>query len=159
MLFEGPYNYTLQLSRNGGNIEKFQEGKKVKFSKSVTLNKLPKIYVILDGKEVLYVGFTSQSVGSRLSGGLKADGKNGYHGYGWKGLEKVELKIFVFEPYSEDEQTKKQQRLFAEAVEAELAFLIRSKTDSWPKYQSEIHFNNVSPKQVRDVAKVIYSHL
>jgi len=95
--------------------------------------KVPKVYILKENSDYLYVGTTTQSISSRLRYGLKADGKAGYHGYKWKTKEKVRLFVWRFENLTMHQ---------VENVEAELAFLIREKTGKWPIYQNEIHFNN-----------------
>lgn len=120
-------------------------------------SKQPKIYVIKSEGDLLYVGYASQSLITRLKQGFRATGKNGYHGYTWKNLEKVEVHAFVF-PILGDTPSK-ESRLYFEAIEAELVYLIRLKTTQWPIFQSEIHFNNLSPKLATENAEEIYNHL
>lgn len=117
-------------------IEEMSTGENAKLIRS----RHPKIYVIKSELEFLYVGYASQSLITRLNQGFRAAGKNGYHGYKWKKLEKVEVHVFVF-PILADTPTK-ETRLYFEAIEAELVFQIRTFTGKWPLYQNEIHFNN-----------------
>ncbi len=59
--------------------------------------------------------------------------------------------VFVFvESYDEN-------RKAIEAIEGEIVYLIRHKTNKWPEYQNEIHFSNV-PGAV-GVAEDIISYL
>ncbi len=44
-----------------------------------------------------------------------------------------------------------------ETVEAEVVFLIRQRTDQWPKYQTEIHFHQ-SNNAHRAAAQAILNH-
>lgn len=110
------------------------------FSKEMIQSRHPKIYVVKSEKTFLYVGYASQSLITRLKQGFKASGENGYHGYKWKKLEKVEINAFVF-PILAD-STAKESRLYFEAIEADLVFQIRTRTGKWPLHQNEIHFNN-----------------
>jgi hypothetical protein len=103
------------------------------FHKRLTKKNVSKIYVIKHESDFLYVGTTTQSLSSRFRYGLKADGKNGYHGYKWKRKESVDLYAWCFDTLSKIE---------IENIEAELVFLIRTKTGKWPQKQNEIHFNN-----------------
>ena len=56
-------------------------------SENLIRSKQPKIYVVKSKDDLLYVGYASQSLITRLSQGFRAAGKNGYHGYKWKKLE------------------------------------------------------------------------
>jgi hypothetical protein len=94
---------------------------------------------------VLYIGTTSQSIKTRLNIGIK----NKYS-YKWKDV-KSDLFLFVF-CFPEFDQDK------IENIEAELAFLVRHKTGSWPTKQNEIHFNNEFKEGV-EIAKKIYKEL
>lgn len=105
-----------------------------------------KLYVVKNGRDIYYVGITSQSISSRLRDGFKAEGEHGYHGYKWKDkIKQAELLIWSFPGSTQDH---------VEAIEAELVYFIREKTGKWPKYQMEIHFHGASEKQ-RQVAESI----
>lgn len=105
-------------------------------------DKLPKLYIIKRGKEIYYVGITTQDIRKRLRYGFSATGKHGYHGYKWKDQNTVEILIWCF-PDSSPEHV--------EAIEAELVYFSREKTGKWPKYQMEIHFHGASESE-RQVA-------
>ena len=47
---------------------------------------------------------------------------------------------------------------FIEAVEAEIAYLVRKNTNKWPEHQTEIHFNN-SNDNAEKIAKQIYNKI
>jgi predicted GIY-YIG superfamily endonuclease len=115
------------------------------FFKPLTENKY-KLYVLKKGYEFLYVGITKQSLRNRLRFGFNAKGENGYHGYKWKDLINVKLFVWTFQNYTETQ---------LENIEAELAYLIRKKTNNWPLYQNEIHFNNKFEKG-KEIAKKIF---
>ncbi|WP_057936266.1 hypothetical protein [Algoriphagus resistens] len=117
----------------------------------------PKIYVIKSEEDFLYVGYASQSLITRLNQGFRANGKNGYHGYKWKKLEKVEVHVFVF-PILADTPAK-ESRLFFEAIEAELVFQIRTQTGKWPLSQNEIHFNNYFLEEAERIAGELIEEL
>ncbi len=102
------------------------------FSKPLT-EKGYKLYIIKSKKHFLYIGITRQPLRNRFRLGLKAEGKNGYHGYKWKNIKCVQLFVWIFENYTE---------IQLENIEAELTYLVRNKTKSWPLFQNEIHFNN-----------------
>lgn len=108
--------------------------------------KLPKLYVVKQGKVIYYVGITSQDIRKRLRYGFSAQGKHGYHGYKWKDLDTAELLVWSFPGKTTD----------VEAIEAELVYLIRERTGKWPKYQMEIHFHETFAI-VRRVARSIAS--
>ena len=115
------------------------------FYKKMTINKVPKIYILKSADEYLYVGMTTQSIAIKLKSGLKANGKNGYHGYKWK--DKIDISLYVW-------SLEKLEKLQAENIEAEIVYLIREKTGFWPLSQNEIHFNNDYPEG-KQIAKEI----
>jgi hypothetical protein len=119
----------------------------------------PKLYVVAHGKHIVYVGACPGGhLRRRLQGGLRADGRHGYHGYHWKGLP-VDVHVATnFCPKLTDATCKD----FVEAVEAELVFLIRTAAKRWPTHQSEIHFHNLGvrrDKQVRQTAVELHAAL
>jgi hypothetical protein len=146
-----PEKFTLHLKGNkdsGYKIsDKLQNGILIKkFGSSVT-KKHPKIYVVLSEEKIVYVGYTSDSITNRLRSGLNPANKSkantsgtdthGYSGYKWRGLQNVELLVFVFNGF--EIPVSKAYKLMFENIEAELVHQIKSNGD-WPKYQSEIHF-------------------
>ena len=160
MTYTGPYCYTLFLS---GIVDKRIiakkecDGKPSNFKRPVTLSKTPKIYILKSEDKIVYVGYASQPIGTRLGQGIKAKGLKGYHGYKWKQLDQVELLVYVFdkELKGSKHQDDKPFSLLAEAVEAELVYKVREETGSWPEFQNEIHFNN----DQLDLAKVIVTDM
>lgn len=164
MLSLNPYIYQLEIGGLNDKrrlLHKKQNGKEVKFRKPVTIQGVPKIYVLKKGEDVLYIGFTQQSIGARLSGGMYASGSYGYHGYKWKqDYDEVDLLVFVGdETFNGIPDHDAQIRLKYEAIEAELVYLIREQTKRWPEYQNEIHFNNIHLNDAKEVAKGIYAAL
>ena len=111
---------------------------------------MPKLYMVKNGREIFYVGITSQGISSRLRYGFKAAGEKGYYGYKWKDkITEAELLVWCFSG-----STPKH----IEAIEAELVYFIREKTGRWPKYQMEIHFHGASESE-KQVAKSILARL
>ncbi len=104
-----------------------------KFLKEVNEPNIAKLYLIRDNEFYQYIGTTFQPINARLTQGLKANGKNGYHGYKWKNKSKVELFVWAFYGLNKSE---------IENIEAEIAFKIRNKYGKWVLTQNEIHFNN-----------------
>ncbi len=156
-----PHHYSLSIrgsEKTRRLLHKKKNGKVVNFRKPLTNTQHPKIYVITKNSEILYVGYSSQSITSRITHGLRSEGKRGYHGYGWKQHDDVELFVFVLEPFSGIEKQDKKAKHFAEAIEAELVFLVRTKTDKWPACQNEIHFNNDSPTKARALAAQMFEY-
>jgi hypothetical protein len=122
------------------------------FSGSVA-SRCSKIYVVRDGRRIVYVGSTTQSLRSRLYGALRANGKNGYHGYGWKThTGPLSLDVWVLDGI---DCVKAKRCLIAETVEAEIVFLVRKHDRNWPPHQTEIHFHHSSARE-RAWAKRIY---
>ena len=71
--FEDPYCYTLFLSGEETKRvlkKKVYNGKVTNFTKPVTLSKTPKIYILKHKKEIVYVGYASQSMGLRIGQGM-----------------------------------------------------------------------------------------
>ena len=110
-----------------------------------------KIYIFKKGKTFLYVGITRQRVSSRMSASfrifLKKEKTNqsskGYSGHKFIGdyKDRGALRLYVF-ALAHIIGKKKEAYEEAEAIEAEIVYAIRSKTNKWPRYQNEIHFNN-----------------
>lgn len=164
MNFPLPHRYSLILQETQ-SVHKtmliLEDDKTRRFSTQLTKNKVPKIYVIKIKGEVVYIGYTSQSITTRLNSGLKANGKNGYHGYKWKNAtNEMELLVFVFENVLTGIKAQdKELIMFVEAIEAELVYKFRSQTGNWPKFQNEIHFNNNDREQVLEITKYIYKYM
>lgn len=122
-----------------------------KFSSPASKKNLAKLYTVTENKVLLYIGITSQSMSSRLNSGLKSKGKNGYHGYKWKGIRSgLTLRIWTIQ-----EKELYISHSDVEAIEAEVAFLCRHLSKNWPKYQNEIHFQ-ASSKEHKKIAKKLY---
>ncbi|SFJ23007.1 hypothetical protein SAMN04487893_104187 [Myroides guanonis] len=137
---------TLLENRINSFIDMSTQQSMKSFHKRLVKKRIPKIYVIKENNEVLYVGTTVQSLTARFRYGLKADGSKGYHGYKWKNKECVDIYVWCFETLN---------KVKIENIEAELAFLIRTKTGKWPTYQNEIHFNN-NYEQGKEIADKIF---
>ncbi len=123
----------------------------------------PKIYIFSEGTKILYVGQTIQSIRNRLRQGFKATGSSGYWGYQFRdkrGNNILCLDVWIIDEISEDQ---KEQKLVLESLEAEIVFLYRKNTDSWPEYQNEIHFHhiseNVKQNHIIDCATSIVDHI
>jgi hypothetical protein len=163
-MYRGPFKYKIVLAGDSTNrkiVKKIYNQKAVNFSSPLTKTSLPKLYIISIDKEVVYIGFTSQSITTRLNSGLKADGLNGYHGYKWKNVQdEFELSVFVFQNmFGDHTEENKMYYQFVETIEAELVYLIRNKTGNWPRYQSEIHFHYEKTKTAKEKALDIYTKL
>lgn len=161
MEYKGPFCYVLCLSGSEEKrvlYKKDLEGNVIKFKHPVTKNRTPKIYILKQEEEIVYVGYASQSIGTRLGQGIRANGANGYHGYKWKQALELILYVFVFDHLLIGKKNKEDEPyvLMAEAVEAELVYLIREKTGKWPCFQNEIHFNNENLNKAKGIAAEIY---
>lgn len=109
-----------------------------------------KIYIVMQGNKILYIGTTKDSIRNRIRSGLKANGSHGYHGYKWRHLKSVTLSVWDFENFNQEQ---------IENIEAELAFLVRAKTKRWPEFQNEIHFNNNFSPTGKIIAEKIFRQL
>lgn len=164
MMCTGPYCYTLQLTGEKDKrviATKLCNGIEAKYTLSVTKLSTPKIYILKEGDVVVYVGYTSQSIATRFWQGIRASGFNGYYGYKWKQVNELQLLVFVFDQKLEGNKHDydKTHVALAEAVEAELVYIVRNKTGKWPAYQNEIHFNNSQSDLARTIASEIYQKI
>jgi len=151
MIIDNPYIFELNLKNTQiKSWTEFNSGKIIpKLSKPLTSSDY-KIYVISLQNKVLYVGTTKSSIKSRLNSGLKASGENGYHGYKWKNEKNVRIFIWNFTDLN---------KVQIENVEAELAFIVRTKTGKWPDSQNEIHFNNSYQEKGKVLAEKMYGKI
>lgn len=122
-----------------------------KFSAPATIRGVAKLYTLSQGNTLLYVGIASQPMSSRINSGLKAKGKNGYHGYKWKTIRSnIILRIWT---------VKKGTTFISlaemKAIEAEVAYICRNTSKQWPTHQNEIHFQQSGPEH-RAIAEKIY---
>ncbi|WP_157976112.1 hypothetical protein [Lewinella sp. IMCC34191] len=110
------------------------------------------LYVVVFENEIVYIGEARSSLNTRLHRGFVAyrhylrtgKARNGYKGYKWIEIlnnnNASELKIYSF--LFEKEFDPEERRCEIEAVEGEMAYLVRGILDKWPTYQNEIHFGN-----------------
>lgn len=160
-MYRGPYKYKILLAGDANNRKvdkRIYNEKAINFSSPLTDNYLPKLYVISIDKEIVYVGYTFQSMTTRLNSGLKANGKSGYK---WKNVQdELELSVFVFQAlYGKPTKEYKKYYLFIEALESELVYLVRNKTGNWPKYQNEIRCHYELSKTAKTRAEEIYEKI
>jgi predicted GIY-YIG superfamily endonuclease len=109
-----------------------------------------KIYIVKYKDKIIYVGITKMSFSNRLRIGLSPKHQKGYNGYPWKNLNDVDINILTF-----DDLTNK----YAEAIEAELVYILRNKNNKWPEYQNEIHFRNIVNLDIHGFAESILSDI
>src|SRR5437868_1989196 len=77
----GPERFTLNVIENG-SIVRCSRGLS-RFS-GIATSKRPKIYIASLNGMPIYIGQTTQSMGTRIRMGWSANGQNGYHGYAWR---------------------------------------------------------------------------
>ena len=106
----------------------------------------PKLYVILDNHEPVYVGATIRPIGECLGSGFRSK-----YRYEWRLLQCAYVDIWRLKGV-DDNDTRAM-----ETVEAEVVFLIRETRKQWPKYQTEIHFHQ-SQDSHRKIAMKIASY-
>lgn len=102
-----------------------------------------KIYVLCKKSNIVYIGTTGRNIRTRLRGGIKAM----KYFYKWCDIPKLRLFVWCFDELEQEQ---------IENIEAELAFLVRLKTDKWPKHQNEIHFNNNYGNNGKKIALELY---
>lgn len=133
MNISGPDEYELICSPNSFKV--ISPNNTNKFSGQATTS-IPKIYIIVNNRNPIYVGSTVQGIRNRLQAGYKATGEHGYKGYPWKGkVKNVGLDIWYL-----NDVKKKKWKIEMETIESEVVFLIRENSN-WPQYQREIHFH------------------
>ena len=142
--------YRLRLEN--GSYTLLQGREECSFSPPASTRGVAKLYTLSRRTQLIYVGIAKQPMSARIRYGLTADGKKGYHGYKWKGINATfDLNVWTgqvrgrYVPLDE-----------METIEAEVAFLCRERTGQWPRYQHEIHFFQ-SLKRHRDAASLIYA--
>jgi hypothetical protein len=155
-----PHHYSLFIETTAQKaklLRKEMNGSTTTFKAPLTSKNQPKIYLVRYNDEIVYVGYTSQSISSRLRYGFTAMGESGYYGYKWREhYNQVELAVIVFEKLLIGNKDVDDIYIrFIEAVEAEIVLKIRSKTGKWPKYQNEIHFNNNDLQEASRIATEI----
>ena len=121
-----------------------------------------KVYLFANKEEIFYVGKTSQkSVTSRFLSAFKANREkriSGFKGYEFKNHHTESLlHVFTSADWN-NSGTKKGTALWvddAELIEAEVCYLIRSKTGQWPKYQNEIHFGRFKVEHLQAAKNIL----
>jgi len=145
------------------NIKENRVVPNTEYKQYATNGSVFKIYIVKSKTTILYVGMTVQRISARFASSCRAYRVKSETGIcvpggdsGYKWIEKhnnkesdLDLTIFCF-PEIDD-------RVFIEAVEAEIAFLIRKNTGSWPESQNEIHFHN--DEKAKLVADKIYKEI
>jgi len=144
--FSGPNRYSVKIDQGRCYCVEANGQPAGGFILPDVAGSLSKLYVVKQAEDVLYVGITRQDIRTRLRYGFKAKGENGYHGYKWKDLDRVEMLIWSFPDSRNDD---------VEAIEAEVVFLVRQKTGRWPKYQMEIHFHHGATEVEEDIAQSV----
>ena len=119
-----------------------------KFSGLANTN-VPKLYVVVAGGEVVYVGKAQRPMRERFYGGWNASGKHGYHGYAWRHTH-TEAEVFVW--YQQGDSPDGLVDL--ETLEAEVVFLVRC-AGQWPCGQTEIHFHPSGEKHRALAAQIL----
>lgn len=136
MPIEGPFTYQISFTADEISEVVCPDGRKGKKFIGEASRLVPKLYVVSDGGNPLYVGKTSGRLGARLRGGFTAGGEHGYHGYAWR-HQLMQATIDVWLTVGEEAQ----DLTWIETVEAEVVFLLRQECGQWPEHQTEIHFH------------------
>lgn len=135
-----PERYTVECAKG-----------KPRFS-GIASGKTPKIYIASDEGRPIYVGQTISPMSMRMRTGWNANGKNGYHGYAWRRhLTSAQLDVWSHDDAPEGPLRHRDM----ETVEAEIVYLIRQRTDHWPRFQTEIHFYPSTPEHRRVAASIL----
>lgn len=149
MKISGPETY--QLSINDRKVIVNSRSGENHFVAPATSNKTPKLYIASSKGKLLYVGVTSQSMSTRIRGGMTANGAHGYHGYLWgKKNHNIRLDIWYL-------KASNAPILDLETIEAETVFLYRNESGQWPTDQTEIHFHPSNEEHKKCAAEIIAS--
>ncbi|MGM5002919.1 hypothetical protein AB8A05_29620 [Tardiphaga sp. 538_B7_N1_4] len=145
----GPELYKLTCSPTEYEVE-CQHGHR-KFSGHAN-TKQPKLYVVSVDNRPIYVGLSRRLMRERFWTGWNSTGKRGYHGYKFRHkITSADLAVWTcldrIDPKARD----------MEAIEAEVVFNVRAKTEQWPESQTEIHFQQSTPIH-RKIAAEISGH-
>ena len=152
MPIKGPFTYQIRFTPNEITKVVCPDGRRGNAFLGKASQQVPKLYIVSDGGEPLYVGKTSRRLRERLRAGFKAGGKHGYHGYAWRDrLTQATISVWIAT------EGEAQDPTWIETVEAEVVFLIRKEYDQWPEHQTEIHFH-ASCDDHRQAARRIINH-
>ena len=151
MPINGPFTYQIRFTPNEITEVVCPDGRRCNAFRGEASQQVPKLYMVSDGGEPLYVGKTNRRLRERLRDGLKAGGEHGYHGYAWRD-RLTQATIDVWIAVGADAQNPN-----IETVEAEVVFWIRQEYDQWPEHQTEIHFH-ASCDDHRQAARQIVKH-
>ena len=175
MKLSRPHTYQIawESSKEPPKVVDSDNGK-LNFSKPVTEESKPKLYVVSHDERPIYVGKTTGPMASRLREGFNPAGHNGYKGYLWRHyMKKATINIWILTldcrdaaELTEDpsmklavngNNKKRIEEIIIETLEAEIVLLIQRTWGQWPEYQSEIHFHQSQPTH-RKIAQEIVSH-
>jgi hypothetical protein len=147
-----PQEFEVELTDSGSYFLR-REGKACQFSAPASTEGVAKLYTVADEGTLLYVGIATQRMSGRISLGLRAMGKGGYHGYKWRHLRHP-LALTIWTALLSDAGAPIRE---LETVEAEVAYECRRHSEQWPAFQHEIHFfpSNAAHRQA---AAHIYEH-
>ena len=129
-MLNGPERYELTLTPSAYALDR-------KFCGLACKSKIPKLYVVAVQGRVVYVGVTRQAMDSRLRYGFAAKGRGGYYGYAWRNKH-TRVTLYVWTARKETHSS------ILETIEAEVVYLVRRETGTWPDCQTEIHFHPAS---------------
>ena len=152
MPMEGPFTYQIGFTADKITEVVCPDGRRGNRFMGEASRQVPKLYIVSDGGNPLYVGKTSQKLRDRLRSGFAAVGEHGYHGYAWRHrLEWATIDVWL--AVGDDTQDP----TWIETVEAEVVFLVRQRCGQWPEHQTEIHFH-ASTCDHRGAARQIIDH-
>ena len=110
-----------------------------------------KIYLVYDDKTALYVGEADTSIKARMQRSCNSynyfkksgQARGGYKGYKWLDIKNKVRSLTLYVVILDESYDDSTQRQKVEAIEGELVYEIRNRTEKWPAFQNEIHFSNV----------------
>lgn len=163
-MYRGSYKYKILLAGEANNrkiAKKIYNEKEVNFTDPLTDSALPKLYVISVANEIVYIGFTFQSIAKRLNSGLNAKENNRAIGYKWKHIqEELELNVFVFQNlFGKGTEENKFVCQHFEALKAELVYLIHNETGQWPRFQNDLQIHYEQARTAKEKALKIYNEI
>ncbi len=110
---------------------------------------LAKLFVVKTEETFEFVGTTFQSINKAINTLLKSNDNSDHNRNDWLSDYKIQLSVFCLNDCSVNELNY---------MEAELVFLIKKVTDTWPNRQNEIHAKNIRANS-KDIVQRIFSSI
>lgn len=124
-----------------------------------------KIYIVkTKANEILYIGEAYTKITTRMQRACTSynhfvrhkKAKGGYKGYKWLNKkENAERNLIIYVATFSTDYNDARDRI--ESIEGELVYLVRTTLEYWPKFQNEIHFQNI--EGAKEIAEKIFMYI